>query len=83
MNKPNPTNRPGTTVATSFGLMQECGLTDTDVTPDEEDTPEGTKGEEFGNGSREPWDGSDGDDIEEDDEDSGSGRGYLQGDREV
>ena len=27
----------GSTVATGFGLARECGLTDTDVTPDEEE----------------------------------------------
>jgi len=59
LNAANPTNRPGTTIATSFGLMKNCGLVDHDATPDEEDTPEGTKQEEFGDGNDDDDDGQD------------------------
>ena len=72
LNKPNPTQTPGTTVATSFGLTKECGLKDKDATPGEEDIPGGSKQEEFGNQQGEEGEeeeegeeGEDGDNEEE------------------
>jgi len=66
----NPTQTPGTTVATSFGLMKECGLVEKDTTPDEEDIVGGSKAEEFGEGEEggneeeEEGEDQDGDDKE-------------------
>lgn len=75
LNKENPTQTPGSTVATSFGLMKECGLKDKDATPDEEDIPGGSKEEEFGQqdegnekGEEGEDDGGDGGDEEGKDE---------------